>query len=324
MKLTGLWLSCVLWSVGGAAQAQALLDEQPPANLAAEITAATAAAEAGGTGPYRAAMIAEPSLQTHTIYRPIKFPKSKLPIVAWGNGACTNIGNRFRYYLTEIASHGYLIIATGPIGPSFVEWKVNLTNQAGPPAPGAPAASEASQLNDAINWAIVQNSTKSSPYYHRLDTQHIAVMGQSCGGLQAVSAGADPRVTTVMVMNSGTFPDGSPILAGTGHATKASLKDLHSSIAYISGDETDIAFKNANADFAAIAELPAFRGWMHGVGHSDAYRHPFGGPFAPIAVSWLDWNLKRDAKAARMFVGPDCVLCRDSRWVVERKNMGPR
>ena len=310
--------------VAGTANAQPIADEQPPVELAAEVTAATLAAEAGGTGPYRATMISEPSLATHTIYRPVVFPKAKLPVVVWGNGACANIGNRFRYYLTEIASHGYLIVAVGPRGPSVVEWKVNLANQSGPPPAGAPAASDAAQLIDAMNWAVAQNALKSSPYHNRLDTQHIAVMGQSCGGLQAISAAADPRVTTAMVMNSGTFPNGSPILAGTGNATKESLKRLHSSVAYISGDETDVAFKNANADFDAINHLPIFRGWMHGVGHSDAYRRAFGGPFAPVAVAWLDWQLKQDAKAGKMFSGADCVLCRDKGWVVSRKNISAK
>ncbi len=304
-----------------AGQAQTIADEPPPAELAAEVSAATAAAEAGGTGPYMAAMFSDPGLKTHTLYRPIALPKAKLPIIAWGNGACANIGNRFRYYLTEIASHGYLILATGPKGAPVVEWKVQLTNRVGPPPEGMPAPSTASQLIDAINWAVAENGRKTSPYYHRLDVKQIAVMGQSCGGLQAISAASDPRVRTVMVMNSGTFPDGSRPLAGTGDATKASLKMLHSPVAYISGDESDIAFKNADADFDSINHVPVFRGWAHGIGHSDAYRLAFGGPFAPVATAWLDWQLKHNAKAAMTFAGKGCALCRDPKWVIRKKRM---
>jgi hypothetical protein len=298
-----------------------ITDEAPPPDIAAEVEAATAAAQAGGSGPFRAAMMSDPGLPTHTIYRPAALPKAKLPIIAWGNGACANIGNRFRYYLTEIASHGYLILATGPIGPRVVEWKINLNNRVGPPPPGTPAPTQASQLIDAINWAIGENGRKGSAYYHRLDPGKVAVMGQSCGGLQAISAGADPRVGTVMVMNSGTFPADNVPLAGTGGANKASLKTLHSPVAYVSGDASDIAFKNANADYEAINHVPIFRGWQKGIGHSDAYRHAGGGPFVPVAVAWLDWQLKRDEKAGHMFTGKDCTLCRNADWVVSKKRI---
>jgi dienelactone hydrolase len=315
------WIMAALTGIAGAGHAQTITDEPPPAELAAEVKAATDAAQAGGTGPLHAVMVSDPLLPTHSLYRPATLPKAKLPIIAWGNGACANIGNRFRYYLTEIASHGYLILATGPVGPPVVEWKIQITNRVGPPPPGTPAPSQASQLTDAINWAIGENGRKASPYYHRLDPRKIAVMGQSCGGLQAISAGADRRVKTVMVMNSGTFPDANRPLDGTGNANKASLKSLHSPIAYISGDESDIAHKNANADFDAINHVPVFRAWKHGIGHSDAYRHAFGGPFAPVATAWLDWQLKGDARAGAMFAGHDCGLCRDSAWVVSKKRI---
>src|SRR4051812_4695264 len=67
-----------------------------------------------GTGPDPAIMEGDPGLATHTIYRPKDLAAlgvEKLPIVAFGNGGCVNVGNRFRYFLTEIASHGFLAIA---------------------------------------------------------------------------------------------------------------------------------------------------------------------------------------------------------------------
>src|SRR5262245_36287638 len=72
-----------------------------------------------GTGHYKAIMEMDAMLPTHTIYRPADFAQlgaAKLPIIAWGNGACVNAGNRFRHFLTEVASHGYLIVALGPVG----------------------------------------------------------------------------------------------------------------------------------------------------------------------------------------------------------------
>ena len=112
----------------------------------------------------------------------------RLPIVVFGNGACANIGNRYRYLLTEIASHGYLVIATGPIGPADVEWRINLNAPDAPPPAQRPAPSTAAQLTDAIDWAISEQTRPGSDYRGRLDTNAVAVMGQSCGGLQAIAA----------------------------------------------------------------------------------------------------------------------------------------
>jgi hypothetical protein len=43
-------------------------------------------------GPYAITIEADPSLPTHTIYRPADLStfRGDLPIVAWGNGACSN------------------------------------------------------------------------------------------------------------------------------------------------------------------------------------------------------------------------------------------
>jgi len=293
------------------------------------VAAATAAAEAGGTGPYKATMVADPSLPTHTIYRPrdlAPFATSRLPVIVWGNGACANVGNRFRYFLTEIASHGYFAIAIGPIGPAYLEGQASLLPPGTPPPTTPPATpsgeqpSKASQLIDAMNWATAQNADKASPYYGKLDVGKIAVMGQSCGGLQAILASADPRTTTSVIWNSGTFPEGRPVLIGA-DATKASLSRFHAPVAYISGDESDIAFANSEDDFARITQVPAFRAYAKGVGHTGTYRTPNGGMFSTVAVAWLDWQLKGDAKGAAWFKGSTCKLCLDSQWVVKKKGI---
>ena len=64
--------------------------------------------EDGGTGPYKAIMVTEPSLEAHTIFRPAdlsKFDKKNpLPILVWGNGACTNSPWEHQNFLSEIAA----------------------------------------------------------------------------------------------------------------------------------------------------------------------------------------------------------------------------
>ena len=278
-----------------------------------------------GDGAYKAIMEADPGLPTHTIYRPADLAaigKQKLPIVAWGNGACANDGNRFRWFLSEIASHGYLVIAVGPIGAPALDAgpKPGSLKPGGPPPKLPPPLTHTAQLIGAVDWATAENSRKGGKYYHRLNPARIAVMGQSCGGAQAIEASADPRVTTTLAMNSGLFPDPTT-MAGGKVLTKEDLKLIHGPIAYISGDASDVAFPNANSDFETLTAIPVFRAYQKGVPHEGTYAQPNGGSFGKVAAAWLDWRLKGEKAAGRMFAGPRCGLCRDASWVVRTKNL---
>ena len=66
----------------------------------------------------------------------------------------------------------------------------------------------------------------------------------------------------------------------------------------------------------AVANLP--------VGHGGTYSEPNGGAAAQVAVAWLNWQLRGDAKAATRFVGENCGLCTDANWTFERKNFPTR
>ena len=74
--------------------------------------------EDGGSGPYKAIMMEEASLTTHTIFRPqdlSKFDKKNLlPVIVWGNGGCANSPSGHVNFLNEVASQGFLIVAIGP------------------------------------------------------------------------------------------------------------------------------------------------------------------------------------------------------------------
>ncbi|TRZ66530.1 MAG: alpha/beta hydrolase [Rhodocyclaceae bacterium] len=296
-----------------------------------------------GTGPFPAIMESDPGLLTHTIYRPQDLGalgSARLPIVAFANGACNNLGNSFRYFLTEIASHGFMAIAIGPIGPNVHEFG---SSGFGQPAPGSPAAAlaaagklvsatpasgpgpaytTATQLIDAMDWAQKENTRRDGAYFGKLDTGQIAVMGMSCGGLQAIDAAHDPRVKTLGVWNSGAYPsDHRAMEIAAARATKASVMTLQLPTIYVTGDPSDVAFANAEDDFTRIAGVPLFRAWREKTGHSGTYRESNGGEFATVAVTWLLWQLKGDRTAARMFTGPDCGLCRQPEWHVRRKNI---
>ncbi|HTE39935.1 MAG TPA: hypothetical protein VK629_03845 [Steroidobacteraceae bacterium] len=287
-------------------------------------------------GPYAVTVEADPSLPTHTIYRPTDlkpFSGTKsLPIVSWGNGACANAGTLFQVFLTQVASHGYLVISIGPKDAPLPAFAQGARPSAGAtpaptPAPAAtpgaiPApASRDAQLIDAIDWAIKENDRKDSAYRDRLNTKKIAVMGQSCGGLQAIASSADPRIVTSVIWNSGVFVEtGNTAARSLSGARKQSLSKFHAPVAYFIGGPSDVAYPNAEDDFKRIEGVPVFKGNINS-GHGGTFRHPGAGWFGEVGVAWLNWQLKGDKQASRYFVGKDCTLCTNPIWTVEKKKL---
>ncbi len=229
----------------------------------------------------------------------------KLPIIAWGNGACANSPWEHVNFLSEVSSHGFLVIAIGPM-----------------PEEGqrGNGRSVSSQLIDVVDWAIAQNSDRTSPYFNRIDVTKISVSGMSCGGLQALETAPDKRVTTAVICNSGILPSPGSGMPGMPGLTKDHLSKLHSPTLYLLGGESDIAYKNGMDDFNRINHVPVFVANMD-VGHGGTYSEPHGGEFARVATAWYKWQLKGNEEAGKMFTGDPCGLSRSTEWVVDKKNI---
>jgi hypothetical protein len=307
----------------------------PPATDQQAAMAATLAKQAGlpdtpGTGAFPAMKEESTSLPDHVIYRPAQLDKlgaRKLGLYVFGNGGCSNDGASSRLHLLEIASHGYLAIAPGRIrtGPGatvpVVAPPASPASAQGGGAPPRPPATSSADLISALEWALKQNTDAKSPYYDKIDPEAVAVSGYSCGGLQALEVAHDPRVRTVVVMNSGIFnPGTAPAIPGM-NQQKSLLEALHTPTLYILGGETDIAYANGTDDFKRIDKVPVFLGNVLSVGHRGTYWEPNGGKAATAVVAWLDWQLRSDREAARMFVGKECGLCIDPAWSVEKKRL---
>jgi hypothetical protein len=332
--LLNLSASAVLAIGAGLALAQAP-PGPPPVDLAkmrADLEAYDKQPDTVGSGKYPALKEMVSSLPNHVIYRPADLSslgREKLGVLAWGNGACSADGAGARFHLSEIASHGYLAIASGTIltGPGSpphagLPIPMPIPGEPGPGQPGfkvPPPATKAGSLTEAIDWALAENKRPGSPYFRRINPHWIAVSGWSCGGLQAIQIAADPRVRTVIIHNSGLFPKG----AGPSPEVdigKAPLSKLHTSILYVLGGPTDIAYINGMDDFSRIDNVPAMVVNID-VGHAGTFLEPNGGRAASVAASWLDWQFKGDPTAAKLFTGKDCGLCEDPLSKVERKKI---
>lgn len=264
--------------------------------------------EEGGTGQYKAVMWTAKNLKAHTIFCPQDLSKfgadNPLPVLVWGNGACTNSPWEHFKFLNEIASHGYLVVATGFMPKDETPYKGDMSTP--------------QQQIESIDWAIAQNTDQESPLFGKVDTKAICASGMSCGGLQTLYNCADPRITLYMICNSGLFINPKVAMPGMPMPGKSQLEKIHAPIMYMLGGETDIAYQNGMDDFRRIKGVPSVA-INYPVGHGGTYRQPHGGEFSIAAVAWLDWQLKGDSEAAKMFTGMKPGLLQREGWKMERR-----
>jgi hypothetical protein len=300
--------------------------QQPPAGAPADRAAQereaaeiNARPDTAGTGRFPAMKEEVPSLPRHVVYRPKDLGAlggQKLGVVAWGNGGCSDDGASSRFHLLEIASHGYLVIASGRIlsGPGAPPREPRPAAQ---PGTIPPARTQVSDLTEAVDWALAESRRSGSAYFGRIDPALVAYSGWSCGGIQALQVAKDPRVKTLVIHNSGVFNEPPANIPGM-NVGKEVLKTLHTPIIYIQGGPTDIAYANGMDDFNRIAHVPVAIANLP-VGHGGTFNQPNGGAAASVAVSWLEWQLRGDTAHSKRFVGEDCGLCQGSAWSLQRK-----
>lgn len=247
--------------------------------------------DGGGSGPYRSVALKEKSLPKYVVYRPLDIKGAvrregkKLPILLFANGGCMDTSVGYENMLTEIASHGYVVVAIGEMQVYQFDRKENST--------------PSSMLADALNWIVSQSSDQNSDYYNMVDVDKIAAAGHSCGGAQVLYNAKEPRLKTYLIMNAGMGP---MEMAG---ASKNNLKQLHAPIIYMSGGEGDVAYRNAEIDYKSIKKVFAVWADNPKAGHQGTYNQPFGGSFAKMAVDWLDLQLKNNEKLLGVFQGTD-------------------
>ena len=295
----------------------------------------------GGSGPYKAIAASEETLPDFVVYRPEKLPEGAgFPVVIFGNGGCANSSLGHERFLSDLASYGYVIVAIGPFQESREPRPMQgqggprpggqrpegqpagprpggqpgAQRPAGPmPGGGAPMAtgSESWQMYQALDWITNQANNPRSEYHGAVNADLAAAMGMSCGGCQAIYLSSDPRIKTLLVMNSGM---GEMTLA---NATPAFVQAIHTPTVYIIGGETDIAYPNAEIDYKNFPNQPV--AWVNlPVGHGGTYSQEFGGEFSRMARTWLDYMFKGGKEGERLFKNRD--LTGFDGWTVQSKN----
>jgi len=263
-------------------------------------------------GPYAVtweAAVADYDDPGFLVIRPISlgaFPEDdNMPLLVWGNGGCAIDGRRYGGFLETIASHGFIVMTTIPIEPAEGE--------------EARRNADPSDMRAAIDWAFAENERDGSHLKGKIDLEHIALMGQSCGGFMSATAGLNPRVDIVGLFNSGLSEPGPGAQAG--RATTESLAFLNGPTLFINGGDVDFMYEPSRMNFERVDHVPTFYGARDNAGHTATVYHPGGGEYANVASNWLLYFFKGDEEAGKMFVGEDCGLCSNPNWETAAKNL---
>lgn len=297
--------------------------------------------EDGGSGPYKAVLDRSPEAADFTLYHPENLAyavrkEGPLPLVVFANGGCAYTSKHYENYLSEIASHGYMVIAVG----SFDELTDEQLQRLG--------MTDTEYMVHAIDVMEKLNEDPKSAFYHSINMKQVAAMGQSCGGGQALTASVDPRVTTTVALNSGfsrnkpPFPVEEPgskrpaegpkggfaksVAEGGvygkefgGTMTQADLVKLHAPVVYLIGGPTDVAYPNANENYELIKHVPVALCNLP-VGHMATYNQHHGGSFAQITLKWLDWQMKGKTAEKAFFLDEAYQKEKFPDWIVLHKN----
>ena len=270
----------------------------------------------GGLGKFPSIVTEDAAFKGYTIYRPADIQQAisekPLPLVIFGNGGCMNTSIYFERFLNEIASFGYVVVAVGPYHETQEE---------------AEADEEASEWTDyhlltkAMDLMAKAVKDEKSVFYKAVDMNKVAVMGQSCGGLQALAVSDDARVKTTICLNSGVITPTEEQLQRNLNLIidKTALKKLHAPILYLVGGKTDSAFENALDDFQRIDNVFAVIATDES-GHMGTYAEEFGGTYGQIALRWLEWQLHEEEWAESIFIGEECI-CAYPGWDAQFKNI---
>lgn len=223
-----------------------------------------------GDGPFApAGYYTSNALQGHTFYAPKEIPEgTKLPVMLWGNGGCSADATGQAPFLTQLASHGVLVIASG--------------------TPGGQGSTTADVMKASIDF-ISTNAGQGE--FASVDASRITAAGWSCGGVEAYAQIWDDRVQSVGIWSSGLLTN------------YTAAENFRKPVFFFLGGQSDIAFGNGERDYNAMpAGIPKWKGNLD-VGHGGTYTDFNGGKFGVIGGHWVEWTMRGNTSASEYLTG---------------------
>lgn len=223
------------------------------------------------------------------IYHPVNMDYGRHPILIWGNATRTSTFS-YQDLFHHWATYGVVVVAA-------------TTSDAG----------DGRNMRDCLEHILNMNGGQTlrghNPFRGRLNPNRIAAAGHGEGGGGALMLGRDMRITTTIALQ--------PYVRGLGHSPLASANQS-GPILLMSGTADTLASPQTNQQAVFDdANVPVTWLTLHGANQQAPLYH--GGAYRGPMTAWIRWKLWGDDKAARVFEGDDCLLCRDETWTIETK-----
>jgi len=223
------------------------------------------------------------ALGCHTFFAPKNIPAgAKLPVMVWGNGACSADSLGQAPFLTQLASYGVLIIVSG--------------------TPRGGGSTNDAVMRQSIDF-ITNNAGKGQ--WANIDASRITAAGFSCGGVEAYAQINDPRVKDIGIWSSGLLGD------------LDRARSFKKPVFFFLGGQSDIAFGNGERDYNYMpGGTPKWKGNLN-VGHGGTYHENNGGKFGTIGARWVQWVMRGNATASQYLNGDGA---KNAGWSVVSKD----
>jgi len=105
-----------------------------------------------------------------------------MPVLVWGNGACSDDGTSAQNFLAQVASHGFVAISSGTPG-------------------GSGGSTTVDWMTEAVEWVVGGANGLN------VDSSRIMAAGYSCGGTEAYQMQNNDAVSAIGIFNSGLLGD---------------------------------------------------------------------------------------------------------------------
>jgi hypothetical protein len=166
-----------------------------------------------------------------------------MPVLVWGNGACSDDGTSAQNFLAQVASYGCVAIASGNPG-------------------GNGGSTTADWMTEAVDWVVGGANGLN------VDSSRIMAAGYSCGGTEAYQMQNNEAVSSIGIFNSGLLSDYD------------FASQLTKPIIFALGGPDDIAHGNVSSLLSSRLHPSAFRSILT-TNHRASATTPLSPPTCP-------------------------------------------